>query len=405
MPFLPRVRYGRTVVSAARWRLETRELPTRSQPWVDWDRAFAEWRAQRRLPQRVYLTEGDRLLALDLDQVGHRVLLRTHVDRDIAVLTEAPRQAGWCGQRAHEVVVPVKAVESPGWPRLPKPTQARIIGRDQGQTPGTSLVLLASLYGDIRRQDTLLAEYLPDLLDRLGEPPWWYVRFRDPDQHLRLRIALSETQEFGRVARTVSTWADELHQAGLLREVRYPTSYPETGRWGAGPAWAAAEDVFRADSRALLTQLRQPARPDRRALVAAHTVAIAGAFHGDTAAGMRWLIDHIPPTAPTPVPRHQFNEAVQIADPRNDWTALRVAPGGDAIAEAWVDRASALATYRGHLSGPHTHGIDADDVLSSLLHVHFVRAVAVDFPEEAICLYLARAAALAWTAHTAGRPA
>jgi lantibiotic biosynthesis protein len=405
MPFLPRVRYGRTILAPARWRLETKELPVRTQPWADWDSAFTEWRARRRLPQRVYVTEGDRLLSLDLDQVGHRVLLRNHVDRDVAVLTEATLRAGWCGERAHEVVVPLKAVESPGWPRLPKPTRDRIIRRDQGQTPGTSLVLLASIYGDIRRQDTLLAQHLPDLAARLDEPPWWYVRFRDPDQHLRLRIALSTPEEFWRVAHTVSTWADELHRAGLLREVRYPTSYPETGRWGDGPAWTAAEDVFRADSRALLTQLRQPARPDRRALVAAHTVAIACAFHGDTATGMRWLIDHIPPTAPQAVPRHQFNEAVRIADPRNDWAALRAAPGGNAIADAWAERASAVTAYRGHVPGPHTRGIDADDVLGSLLHVHFVRAVAVDFPEESVCLYLARAAALAWTARTTGRPA
>ena len=39
-----------------------------------------------------------------------------------------------------------------------------------------------------------------------------------------------------------------------------------------------------------------------------------------------------------------------------------------------------------------------DAVLDSLLHVHFVRAVAIDFPEEAICRYLARTAALTWTA-------
>lgn len=403
MPFLPRLRYGRTVVSPARWRLEKTELPARSYSWAHWDMAFIAWQARRRLPQHVYLTEGDRQLALDLKHPGHRILLRAHLDHEdveYAVLTGAPREAGWCTGRAHEVVVALKASEPPGWPRLPKPTRARIIGRDQGQAPATSLVLLASLYGDLRRQDTILSEYLPALLDRLAQPPWWFVRFRDPDQHLRLRVALFDREEFGQVARTVSAWADELHTIGLLREVRYPTSYPETGRWGSGAAWAAAEDVFRADSRALLPQLCQPVRPHRRALVAAHSVAITSAFLGSTAAGMRWLIDHVPPTAPEPVPRPVFAEAVRLADPSHNWAALRAAPGGAAAVEAWADRDAALSVYRGHLPGPHTQGIDADDVLGSLLHVHFVRAVAVDFPEESICLYLARAAALAWTART-----
>ncbi len=89
MPFLPRLRYGRTILAPARWRLEAAELPARSQPWTAWDNALAAWRATRRLPRRVYLTEGDRLLALDLDQPGHRVLLRAHLDGGApAVLTE-----------------------------------------------------------------------------------------------------------------------------------------------------------------------------------------------------------------------------------------------------------------------------------------------------------------------------
>jgi thiopeptide-type bacteriocin biosynthesis protein len=125
---------------------------------------------------------------------------------------------------------------------------------------------------------------------------------------------------------------------------------------------------------------------------------------GGTTAGMRWLIDHIPATAPEPIPRDQFSQAVQAANPHADWAALRALPGGPAIVQAWADRDAALAIYRDLLPSP-AEGIDPDDVLGSLLHVHFVRAVAVDFPEEAICLYLARAAALAWMARATGRPA
>ena len=406
MPFLPRLRYGRIVLAPARWRLEASELPSRVCPRAEWDAALTEWRDRRRLPQRVYLVEDDRLLFLDLDQAGHRMLLRHHLDREgRAVLVEAaePEAYGWCDGRAHEVVVPLKATRPPAWPALPAPTPARALSTAQMQTPATSSVLLATLYGDARRQDTVLTRHLPDLLERLGDPPWWFIRFRDPEQHLRLRIALPAPEAFAETARTVSAWADELRGAGLLADLRYPTSYREMGRWGSGAAWDAAEDVFQADSRAILAQISQPRRPHERTLVAAHTVAIASAFLGSTQAGMRWLIDHIPPTAPVPVPRPQFTDAVRLADPGNDWAALRGAPGGAAIVSAWADRDAALAAYRRHLPGPQTQGIALDDVLASLLHVHFVRHIAVNFPEEEVCLYLARAAALAWTARTTGR--
>ncbi|MFI2237996.1 lantibiotic dehydratase [Streptomyces chrestomyceticus] len=407
MPFLPRLRYGRTVLAPARWRLEASELPGRTGPRAQWDAALTDWRARRRLPRRVLLVEDDRHLFLDLDEAGHRAILRQHLDRThLAALVEAPEPEayGWCGGRAHEVVVPLKAARPPTWPPLPAPTQARALSPAQLQTPATSSVLLAALYGDSRRQDTLLSQHLPGLLEQLGDPPWWFIRFRDPDQHLRLRIALPDPEAFTRTARTVSAWADELRSAGLLAELRYPTSYREMGRWGSGAAWERAEDVFRADSRAVMAQLAQPERPSQRALVAAHSVAIASAFLGSTEAAMRWLTDHIPSTAPAPVPRPQFAEAVRHANPFDDWTALREARGGEAIVSGWADRDAALAAYRAHLPGPDTRGIAIDDVLTSLLHVHFVRHVAVNFPEEEVCLYLARAAALAWTARTNGRP-
>ncbi|WP_320780250.1 lantibiotic dehydratase [Streptomyces sp. CRN 30] len=403
MPFLPRLRYGRTVLAPARWQLEGSELPGPARPRAEWDAALGDWRARRRLPRRVHLIEDDRRLFLDLDEAGHRALLRRHLDRThLAVLVEAPEPDayGWCGGRAHEVVVPLKATRPSTWPPLPGPSRARALSADQMQTPASSSVLLAALYGDPRRQDVLLSRHLPGLFKQLGNPPWWFIRFRDPDQHLRVRIALPDPEAFADTARTVSAWADELRSIGLLADLRYPTSYREMGRWGSGAAWEAAENVFRADSRAILAQLTQPQRPGPRTLVAAHTVAITSAFLGTIEAGMKWLIDHVPPTAPVPVPRPQFTEAVRLADPSDDWSALRSVPGGDAIVSGWADREAALAAYRPHLPGPDTQGITVDDVLTSLLHVHFVRHVAVNFPEEEVCLYLARAAALAWTART-----
>ncbi|MGW9237415.1 lantibiotic dehydratase [[Kitasatospora] papulosa] len=407
MPFLPRLRYGRIVLVAARWRLEAGDLPNRHRPGADWDAALSGWRERRRLPQHVHLVQGDRRLPLDLDESGHRSLLRQHLDRTgTALLTEAapPGADGWSGGRAHEIAVPLKAVRPPAWPALPTPTTARTLSPAQIQTPAISPVLLVALYGDPRRQDALLTRHVPDLMRRLGSPRWWYVRFRDPQQHLRLRIALPDPEDFADTTHTVSAWADELRTTGLLADLRYPTSYRETGRWGSGPAWDAAEAVFRADSLATVAQLAQPVRPAQRTLVAAHFFAIASALLGSPDAGARWLIDHIEPTAPNPVPRSQFTDAVRLAAPRGDWAALRSAPGGAAIVDAWAERTAALAAYGPHLSGPHADGIAVDGVLTSLLHVHFVRHVAVDFPEEEVCLYLARAAALAFTARAGRRP-
>jgi thiopeptide-type bacteriocin biosynthesis protein len=190
----------------------------------------------------------------------------------------------------------------------------------------------------------------------------------------------------------------------LLREVAYATSYPETGRWGSDAALAAAEAVFTADSRTVLTQLAQPARPHRHALAAANFAAITIAFTRDVAAGMRWLIDHVPAKPPAAVPRPVYTAAQRLADPRDDFHALRREPGGTAIVNTWAARSQALAEYRSRLDGPDAQCVNPDAALGSLLHTHFLRACGIKAEDKAVCLYLARVAALAFAARTGECP-
>ncbi|MFG3423229.1 lantibiotic dehydratase [Micromonospora sp. NPDC048063] len=415
LPYRPRLRYGRVVLAPAAWRVTAGELPDPHCAGAVWDAGLASWRQRRRMPEQVRLVVDDKRLLLNLTEPGHRSLLRRHLEvAGHAVLTEVvdPAGTGWCGGRPHEVIVPLRASAPPPWPRLPAPTAARLIGRDHGDVPGLSTTVYAQLFGELRRQDVILAEHLPRLLaDFDTEPDWWFIRYRDADRfdpHLRLRILLPHPDAFGNVVARISGWAAELHHDGLLREIRYPTSYPEPGRWGSGAVFRAAEQVFTADSRAVVAQLQQPDRPHRQALIAAHTVAIAIAYLGGTAAGMRWLIEHLPATAPRePTPRPIYREAVRLGNPDDDWAALRATPAGQAILGTWLARDAALTSWRRLLSvaGPNTDGVNPDDALRHVLHGHYIRAHGVDFDDEPVCLHLARAAALAWSArHQGERP-
>jgi len=412
LPFLPRLRSGRVVLSAARWRLAAADMPPgRTTDPASWDAALADWRTRRRAPRRVLLVDGDWRLPLDLDHDAHRVLLREHLaSKPHAVLEEAPAAdaGGWFDSRAHEIVVPLAAHQLRARARLPRPALRRIVRPgEHGLSPGVSPLLFAKLYGDPRRQDTVLADHLPVLLAEWGEqqPRWWFLRFaQDGEPYLRLRIALPDCDPatFGEAAGRVSAWTDRLRRQGLLREVAFATSYPETGRWGSGGAMIAAEAVFTADSRAVLTQLAQPARPHRLVLAAANFAAITVAFTGQVDAGMGWLIDHVPAKPPATVARPVFAEAQRLADPRQDFRALRGAPGGAAIVATWAQRARALAAYRSRFPGSDTDGVDPDAVLGSLLHTHFLRACGIDADDKATCLYLARVAAMAATARAGG---
>lgn len=410
LPFLPRLRHRRAILSPARWLLAAGELPGRRASWSAWEQALAQWRSRRRLPPSVCLAEGDRRLGLDLQHAGHRAVLRAHLDTaGRAVLTDAPARGanGWFGGHAHEIVMPLMAARPPRWPPVPPVSAARKVGRNHGHPPGASPWLFAKLYGHPDRQTEILAEHLPGLLADWDETPaWWFMRYRDPEGHLRLRIALPDADGFGPAARRVGTWAGQLRCQGLLRDVQFAEYRPESGRWGSGPALAAAEAVFGADSRALLAQFAQRSRPHPFALVTAHFVALAAGFTGNTEAGMTWLINHARTETGIAAGRRVVDDAVRLADPRDDWAALRAEDGGTAIATAFEPRRKALGTYHAHLAGlAGTEGIDPDAVLVSLLHAHHLRARGIDPEGERICLRLARSAALAWAARSGSSPA
>ncbi|MFE0950605.1 lantibiotic dehydratase [Streptomyces mutabilis] len=395
LPYLPRVRYGRAILSPARWRLNRSELPDRRASWGEWHKAADEWRARRRVPDEVELAEGDQLLPLDLSERAHLALLRAHLDtHESVILTEAESEEGWFDGRSHEIIAPMTAVRPPQWPAVPPVTADQLVTRDHGHLPGAASWLLVKLYGHVERQPEILADHLPALLGQWNEPPtWWYMRYRDPRWHLRLRIAVP--QDFALTAQRVSAWANGLRRAGLLTDMQFATSYPETGRWGPGPLMSLAEDVFAADSRALAVQFAQSSRPHQQVLAAANFVSVAAAFTGSTAAGMNWLIAHGRITDPRPMDRTVRGQALRLADPADGWAALRAAPGGDAIASAWSERDAALARYRHKLDA--FGGIDPDVVLDSLLHAHHIRAAGIDKDDERMCVRLAHAAAMAWT--------
>ncbi|MCZ0981832.1 thiopeptide-type bacteriocin biosynthesis protein [Streptomyces diastatochromogenes] len=403
LPFLPRVRYGRIVLSPARWRLTRADLPGRGLPAAEWNAALDAWRTRRGVPATVALVEQDRVLPLDLTAFMDLELLRAHLaTAKSAVLVEtAPSGNGWLADHAHEIVLAMTA--APGrWPVLPAVSRHRLVTRDHGHVPGASSWLMAKLYGHPERQPELLARHVPELLAHWEtEPAWWFMRYRDPDPHLRLRIALPSAEDFGDTAARVGQWAARLRRLGLAGDVQLATSYPETGRWGRGRAMTTAEAVFCADSRSLAATFALPSRPHPQALAAASFVSIATAFTGSAAEGMDWLITHARLHDTEPLDRTVRAQAISLADPTRDWTNLRSVPGGDAIHGSWAARNHALAAYRAELAAAAGDGTDPDRVLDSLLHVHHIRAAGIDKDDERTCLRLARAAALAWKARTA----
>lgn len=397
LPFLPRLRHRRAILSPARWTLDASEF---AEGGVSWRESFEGWRTRRRLPKLVALADGDQRLRLDLDLEGHVQLLRAHQQRSGRVVLEeafGSDSFGWFDRRPHEIVLPLRRSRSSPRRSMSPGIAARVSTREDGYLPGASRWLYVKLYGDPSQQNEILAERLPELWLKWGEDPtWWFIRYRAPGPQLRLRVALPDARDFGTAARHVSNWAADLRRDGLVRDLQFAVYYPERGRWGDGDTMRSAEAVFAADSRAVCVQLREARQMHPQVLVAVQFVAMAVAFHRSVQLGMRWLIEYANAEEAVSAPRDVLAESVRLADPTDSWSALRAEPGGEAIARAWAERDHALANYRSFVAAEPS--ISMDSVVSSLLHAHHMRAVGIEPDHESTCLRLARAAALRWQA-------
>jgi thiopeptide-type bacteriocin biosynthesis protein len=254
-PYLPRVRHGRTVLAPARW-LPPTELGDAALPADRWARRLAGWRERWAVPRHVRLTVADNHIPVDLDDPLHQLVFRDELRRHPQlVVLEAPTDAGWLrGPRGtHTCEVVVQLLGRRGEPAAP--VVARPVPRRESdllQLPGGEW-LYAKLYATEPAQRAVLRSRLPELVDEAelsaaGVDGWFYVRYRDPDPHLRLRFHGKPDGLWGELLPRLHGWATRLRQDGLLITAVLDSYDPEVERYGGPEAMADAERVFHADS-------------------------------------------------------------------------------------------------------------------------------------------------------------
>lgn len=389
LPHLPEVRRGRIVLAAERWHLKAADLPGADTGPQTWRSALDAWRTRHGCPDLIEWADGDMALRLDLTVGAHAAILREHLadNGSLALVRAAPvEDFGWIGH-AHEVVIPLFRT-GPGAPtKLGAVIADRNNDRVHRPAAASSAWLTARVHTDPRTMDHLIAEHLPVLQAAAGGVPVWVVRYRNPEQtdHLRIRLAATGDTRGG-LAAAVGDWAEALTEAGLAGTVGLDTYIPEVGRYGTGAAMSAAEDVFCADTAAVIAMLRSPMPGiPSKALTALSMLDIAEAFLRGPQAAADYLTSRDIPS------QHHHGHDLATATCRlarlGPPVALTALSGP--VADTWRERAAALAAYRDRLPA----GFAPGAVLTSLLHLHYNRLRGINRNREAAAVRLARSAA------------
>jgi len=275
---LPRVRHGNTVLARARWNIPAEPLATLAAARrgakhavtpgeLDELRArtFEAMQALRRrtgLPRHVTLVDHDNMLPVDLDDAAE-------VEAFVAIVKDRPRIAleertvaddevvvdGPDGRYHAQLVVSLLRQPVARPLELAAPPRADVPRAWHRHAPGSSWAYV-KLYTGPSGADDLLRDTLgPWLRAAQAEghiARWFFLRYADPDFHLRLRLR----GDAGVLARDVlpSLWSQlrPWTDAGVVWRVTHDTYDPEVDRYGGPAAIDAIEDVFAVDSIAAL---------------------------------------------------------------------------------------------------------------------------------------------------------
>ncbi len=256
-PFLPRVSSGRLLLSPARWRVEAADLPVRAD--AAGLAALGELRSRLRLPRRVLLSEGDNELPLDLESIVSLEWLLRAARRGKVTLTETAGSAAApvaCedGDRAAEIVVPfVSRTPRPAIERAPRATVTHA-----ASLPGSDWLYLKAYTGASEVDRVLVDRIAPVLRGR----PWFFVRYRDPEPHVRVRVRGPRQELWGDVLPRLHDALAEACAQDLVARVQLDTYEPEEARYGGAEGVRLCEAVFCADASLAVAIAQETAASD-----------------------------------------------------------------------------------------------------------------------------------------------
>lgn len=402
LPYLPRLRAGKVVLCPAEWHLD-RDLLQRATPSEAVD-IVERWRQEWEVPRRVMLTEADNRLLLDLDDresIAEIIRATTRgIDDGPVVLQEVLPDVGdiWTeGQDGHyalELIIPFKKRQLPG--RRPKQSVERSLLdiRENLRLPGSDW-LYVKLYAGPSRQDELLAgpirEFVVKMLQSEGVDRWFFIRYADPEPHLRLRIHGSPDLLLAETFPAATRWARALMDLGLIKKLVVDTYDRETERYGGLQGIDVAETIFGIDSRAVVeilalerrNHLNVP-RTDLALLTIDTLLRSLGLTSTERYDLFQAMVRGQEPMfrASFDRLRHQFHDYRKTAlsivgDP--SW--LRSQEGGAAIDEQLRSRQSALSLpveQLKRLEAAEALWCPLQSIISSYVHMHCNRLLGVD---------------------------
>ncbi len=269
--FLPRVADGRVIISPAMWQLSSGHLDPIHRSGLP-SEDFDTWRNHHRIPRCFVLAEGDNELFIDssnpllrrvfLDSVKGRphILLKEFLGEDTLPVRNAAGNA-MVNQFIAFLIRNEAVYNYPVEKRSENPVQRTF-------SLGSEWVYL-KFYCGAKSADLILQNGIAPLVHEAEMngwiDHWFFIRYHDPENHLRVRFHLTDTGFLQELLRIMEYCIRPFERSGLIWKIQADTYRRELERYGHETI-EPVERLFCIDSRMYLDFLCQTEGDEREDL-------------------------------------------------------------------------------------------------------------------------------------------
>ena len=310
LPFLPRLtaQQGKLILSRAIWNIKPEEINEllQKENKADFLKNIQKWCFSRSIPRFAALVKGDQELLIDFNKClsinAFIEQAKKHVDKSgLCSLTEIfPAPDELCissseGVFTHEIIIPFTAFSKGETKNRTNYSPVSDLSEKIATKPSTPTIqrsftphsewMYLKLYGGSLTLDRLLAEdiypVLNDSFEKKIIEKWFFIRYNDPDFHIRIRIHDSSEKQPGEIFYIMEMLTRKLLSENKIYRVQYDTYEREIEKYGGASGLLLAEQIFFVDSETsgavIGNQLRQGYDADERwrlALLGVHKLLI-----------------------------------------------------------------------------------------------------------------------------------
>lgn len=262
--FTPRVVYEKLILKRATWKITADDFTNLKKDKARSLKEMQLLREKRNIPRKVVLLQSDNELLIDFNYEDSVQIFLSYVEKHQTVqIAEFLGDSENCfiqgehGSFNSEMLLPVKiTADVQATETEPKKTKkASTVKRVF--VPGDEWIYF-KIYCSTNAADEMIQGNLKKLVNQLTKKglieKFFFIRYTDPDFHLRLRFRLSQLHRFAEVAAAIRAFVDKYIAQRIITKVQIDTYVRELERYGE-QSIDLSEHIFFTDSNFVINAL------------------------------------------------------------------------------------------------------------------------------------------------------